>query len=212
MVCGQRRSGNVRRRLAGALLLVSLLGWADLAFASPSYGYYLIAAFRFRPGCTGCHSSATGGAGTVTQPFGLTLIELGLTGGDNYQLLVDTLNALGESDSDGDGASDRIEVIDGGDPNDPNVVPEGFVPPDEPEPGTEPTTPEPTTMPQPSAPSSTTEPPTPPFPGMETMEPPASDGCALRGAQLGRGTESWPWSVGALAAAGMMAARRRLPG
>lgn len=124
--------GTVLARVsAGTLLGLGALLWSAEADASKSYGYYLIQSFDFRPGCQGCHATGEGGAGTVVQPFGLTMIRYGLRGGDNFELLIQTLNAVDMAgvDSDGDGAPDTVEVMDFGDPNDPEVFPEGFEPP-----------------------------------------------------------------------------------
>jgi hypothetical protein len=123
---GRFERWRVRSHVAlGVLALGTASGAAS---ASKSYGYYLISYYDFRPGCEGCHVTPLGGLGTVMKPFGLTLRGLGLTGGDNLELLLETLNQLGDADSDGDGASDAFEVMAQGDPNDPEHYPAGFVP------------------------------------------------------------------------------------
>ncbi len=204
-----------------------------VADASPSYGYFLIQYYQFRPGCTGCHTSATGGEGTVMQPFGLTMVSLGLTGGEDVQLLVDTLNALGQADSDGDGAIDAEEIMGQGDPNDPAVQPEGFV-------GSEATAPAPmgststdasdmvpaggasaglaSSDPAPTAPPPTSEPMPGGMPaGAGTVAPPStssmpgasapspSSGCSL--GRTGRPSGKW-LLVGMLAVTGISRMRR----
>ncbi len=188
------------------------------AAASPSYGYFLIQYYQFSPGCGGCHTNPAGGAGTVKQPFGLTMMSLGLTGTNDLELLVDTLNALGDSDSDGDGAIDAEEVLHGGDPNDPEVFPDGFVPPQvappeqqgETEPSSEaqqvptPTTGQPSSPANaPTAPGATTEvdgtgspldaPPVGTPPSQHEPESGAtSDGCTVAGA-LGTNFSASTW-------------------
>ena len=63
------------------------------------------------PSCEVCHSNPTGGFGTVTTPFGVSLFEAGLRAGDEDSL-VDALDQLlmEETDSDEDGVSDIDEI------------------------------------------------------------------------------------------------------
>lgn len=75
------------------------------------------------PQCTLCHTSNVGGAGTVTQPFGVAMMDRGLTGGGRASLLTAALDAMATDaiDSDGDGVADVDELADGGNPNDDTV-------------------------------------------------------------------------------------------
>lgn len=67
------------------------------------------------PDCTVCHRGAPM-RGTVTTPFGAALRERGLMASDEATLTTALENLQGV-DSDGDGANDRDELRDGGDPN-----------------------------------------------------------------------------------------------
>jgi hypothetical protein len=71
------------------------------------------------PQCVLCHESNTGGAGTVTMPFGAALMDRGLLGGGQSDLLGAALDALDADavDSDGDGTPDLDELAAGDDPN-----------------------------------------------------------------------------------------------
>lgn len=179
--------------------------WAGGASASPIYGYYLIAEFDFSPGCSGCHSSPTGGEGTVTRPFGLTMMSLGLMGNNNYELLIETLRRLGPEDSDGDGAPDAEEVLNGGDPNDPAKLPDGFVP-GEPEPADTADTADtgmmPTTVPSTGS------------PGTAPMSEPSADGCSVSRGKLAAAAacgsqQTWSWVITLVMGVGILSGRRR---
>lgn len=71
------------------------------------------------PTCTVCHSSSAGGNGTVTQAFGIAMMDNGMTGGSNTTSLQDALAALAAAgtDSDGDGLPDTEALTSGLDPN-----------------------------------------------------------------------------------------------
>jgi MYXO-CTERM domain-containing protein len=70
------------------------------------------------PQCTVCHRDNVGGRKTVDKPFGLAMMELGLrfAAPQRIPTLLDQLEAEGV-DSDGDGASDVVELRAGQDPN-----------------------------------------------------------------------------------------------
>lgn len=71
------------------------------------------------PQCTICHATNAGGGGTVTQDFGLAMMDRGLTGGSDYEALATSLDAMTSEgvDSDGDGTIDTDELAGGTDPN-----------------------------------------------------------------------------------------------
>ena len=60
------------------------------------------------PSCTVCHVSNAGGFGTVTVPFGLAMMDLGLQAGDTASLdaALDALEAAGTDPNDGADDSD----------------------------------------------------------------------------------------------------------
>ncbi|MEQ1566137.1 MAG: hypothetical protein ABMA64_10905 [Myxococcota bacterium] len=90
----------------------------SLAHASATYPATLEAELGMpcTPACTVCHDSNLGGAGTVTAPFGAALVDAGVTGGSQTELLASALAAL-DADSDADGAPDTEELSAGDDPN-----------------------------------------------------------------------------------------------
>lgn len=65
--------------------------------------------------CVLCHSSSSGGGGTVTAPFGVEMMAAGLTGGGQTDLLTQLLTErfadLG--DVDGDGVTDESDLRSG---------------------------------------------------------------------------------------------------
>jgi hypothetical protein len=70
------------------------------------------------PQCTICHTDSVGGKGTVTKPFGKSMVDAGLISFDNASVAkaVNELLQAG-TDSDGDGIGDIAEIRDGDDPN-----------------------------------------------------------------------------------------------
>jgi hypothetical protein len=96
-----------------------LAAWISTASASPAYTAALQESLGMpcAPTCLACHTTAGGGGGTVHQPFGEALVDVGLTGGSNTTSLTTALDALGAHDSDGDGNPDLDELANGDDPN-----------------------------------------------------------------------------------------------
>ncbi len=97
-----------------------ILAAAALLFASPIFPAEVQTHLSLgsAPQCTLCHQTLAGGLGTVTRPFGMTLMARGCQAGD----LVSLDNALdamaGEpTDSDGDGVGDIAELQAGTNPN-----------------------------------------------------------------------------------------------
>ncbi|MBI1948151.1 MAG: hypothetical protein HYS27_20850 [Deltaproteobacteria bacterium] len=72
------------------------------------------------PQCTVCHVTGSGGDGTATKPFAVSMVAAGLEPFDEASLeaAVAQLDADG-TDSDGDGAGDVEELRAGTDPNAP---------------------------------------------------------------------------------------------
>jgi hypothetical protein len=86
--------------------------WALSALASPLYPGTLESELELSclPPCTVCHATAAGGTGTATQPFAVSLQELGLTGASNTESLQTALAQADPAD---------IEALQSGlDPND----------------------------------------------------------------------------------------------
>lgn len=69
--------------------------------------------------CTLCHSTAFGGGGTVTQPFGQAMMTAGLRGGEDVDGLLAALDRVEADgvDSDDDGVPDLEALAANLDPN-----------------------------------------------------------------------------------------------
>jgi MYXO-CTERM domain-containing protein len=101
-------------------MLVALL-LVHTAAANPKYPaiVYNELGLDVAPACTLCHRDNLGGLGTVEKPFGLELMDRGLTatnGEDVLPGLLDDMEA-DEVDSDGDKVGDIAELKEGTDPN-----------------------------------------------------------------------------------------------
>lgn len=98
------------------LLVFSTLAWGSTLYPSE---VQTLSGASCEPACTVCHSSNTGGSGTVTQPFGMEMTSRGLTGGSNTVALADAYTQLidDDVDSDGDGTSDAEALASDLDPN-----------------------------------------------------------------------------------------------
>jgi MYXO-CTERM domain-containing protein len=173
-----RRSG----RLAAFVgLTVTAAAWVTPAHASTAYAYLLSSGFDFGGGCPACHTNEAGGLGTVTKPFGMHMMTLGLVA-NNTDSLYQAVSLLSESDhdSDGDTISDFDELSPDGDPNDSDVFPEDATPviPAPPPPATSPpaTSPPPATTTEPTTTSAPTAPPGTPPPAPSPSPAPASSG------------------------------------
>jgi MYXO-CTERM domain-containing protein len=213
-------SSNSRRRTPrlarlttlAAVAVATASSWATPAKASIAYAYLLSSEFDFGGGCPSCHTNEAGGLGTVTKPFGKTMMKLGLVANNTdslYEAVV--LLSTSNDDSDGDTIADFDELSPDGDPNDPAVFPEDATPvppaPSTPPPTTTttpPTTTEPTTTPPTTtapAPASTQAPAPAPSPAASKGD----GGCRLtspNGSPL-------PAAVLALLGLGLVARRRR---
>ncbi len=110
-----------RLHLGGLCVLGLILIWPAVGHASATFPTELQQDWGLpsTPDCTLCHSSDLGGTGTVTTPFGRSLLEQGTMGMDNGSLraALAVLKA-DNTDSDGDGVSDYDELRMGLSPND----------------------------------------------------------------------------------------------
>jgi hypothetical protein len=108
--------------IAGALLVTPSTALASGGYPGVVAGKLGVAA----PACTLCHDNPSGGAGTATRPFAVTMkSKYDLTGGEADDVLEKALDA-NKDDSDTDGTSDVDELKAGSDPNQAgggNVVP-----------------------------------------------------------------------------------------
>lgn len=104
------------RRLAFALTVLA----GGLVQASSSYPPEVRAhlSLSYTPACTLCHNTPSGGIGTVTTPFGKSMMSRGLVA-QNIASLDTALDALSaeRTDSDHDGVPDIDELKAGTDPN-----------------------------------------------------------------------------------------------
>jgi MYXO-CTERM domain-containing protein len=107
-------------RMALALGLGLSSGWAS---ASTGYPAEIQAQLQltYTPGCSICHSDGDTDAGTVTTPFGTTLVTFGLVGGNNLPSLDGALEGL-----EGEHSPYIGYLQEGLDPNNPNT---GSTPP-----------------------------------------------------------------------------------
>lgn len=109
----------------GATLAIAVF-WSASGYASPTYPGLIKDDIKAltgldmpcTPPCTLCHRDLQGGRGTVSQPFGLSMMANGLTYADPPSL-ASALAALRAKaiDSDGDGAVDVDELSQGNDPD-----------------------------------------------------------------------------------------------
>jgi len=104
------------RRLVLAFTVLA----GGLAYGSSIYPPEIRAhlSLSYTPACTLCHNTPSGGFGTVTTPFGRSMMSRGLVA-QNLASLDTALDALAaeHTDSDGDGVSDIDELRAGSDPN-----------------------------------------------------------------------------------------------
>lgn len=101
--------------------MITALFLITTAMASTSYpgGVYTEASMPCLPQCTLCHTDNLGGAGTVTSEFGLAMMERGLEGSSQGDLLIAAMVAMEADavDSDSDGTLDVDELANGDEPN-----------------------------------------------------------------------------------------------
>lgn len=97
-----------------------MLSLLTLALATPDFPAEVSGALGMPcdPTCMLCHSTASGGPGTATQPFSVAMMERGMVAYD-VPSLTDALTAMESDgvDSDADGTSDIDELLLGADPN-----------------------------------------------------------------------------------------------
>jgi hypothetical protein len=132
---------NIGSRLVKSLSAVVASGvwlFATTASASTSYWAELsnpAGAYAFKGDCTLCHTDNAGGKDTVTRAFGINLMDDYGLGGDDVPKFKEVMALVAAEglDTDGDSATDIDEIVGGGNPNDPEVLPGGFEPPVQPE-------------------------------------------------------------------------------
>ena len=94
--------------------------FTSLAWATPEFPDALAEATGLPcdASCTVCHSTASGGPGTATQPFAVSLLDAGAMPYDVASLdaAIEAM-AADRTDSDGDGVGDVDELAAGDDPN-----------------------------------------------------------------------------------------------
>lgn len=109
----------MRSPLALASLSIALLTPA-VASATSSFPNAMKThlALTYSPPCTVCHTTDSGGSGTVTKEFGKSMRENGLSSGntDSLNAALDALTAA-NVDSDCDGVLDPQQLKDGREPN-----------------------------------------------------------------------------------------------
>lgn len=118
-----RPNDSGRRRVFG-LVVIACVTRAASAFASPAYpsGVTAHLGLSYTPACTICHTNDTGGIGTVTRPFGISMRAHGLVSESEPSLFaaLDSM-AADHTDSVCDGTPDIDDLKAGRDPN----VPDG---------------------------------------------------------------------------------------
>lgn len=101
--------------------MTTLLFLASAALASSSYPAAVEGdqGMPCAPQCTLCHTTNAGGGGTVTSAFGVAMMDRGMAGGSQTNLVLAALASMGTDgvDSDGDGIVDVDELTNGDDPN-----------------------------------------------------------------------------------------------
>jgi len=111
------------RRIAACAAFVFLLFVPSLAPATPDYPVAIDVIMGTscpypNSRCLMCHTTARGGQGTAAQRFALELRDYGLNRGRDAALLQAALMALPEDqNSDGDGESDKEELLRCGNPS-----------------------------------------------------------------------------------------------
>ena len=103
------------RPLAAVLLLAAAPALASQIFPAAVQTHLTL---TYTPACALCHFNGVTGYGTVTTPFGKTLMARGALAGNEASML-GALDAMqtAATDSDGDGVSDIQELKNGTDPN-----------------------------------------------------------------------------------------------
>ncbi len=99
------------------LVLLASVAWGSSLYPSELQS---LSGSSCEPACTVCHSTNSGGSGTVVQPFGTAMVARGLTGGSNTAGLAAAYTQLidDQVDSDGDGVADAEAIADDIEPND----------------------------------------------------------------------------------------------
>lgn len=108
------------RSIFVALATAAALAWPAAAHASPDYPGAVATHLSLpsAPACTLCHADMSGGKGTVTKPFGVSMRAHGLVSGSEPSLFaaLDSM-AADKTDSICDGTPDIDDLKAGRDPN-----------------------------------------------------------------------------------------------
>lgn len=111
---------RITTALSSALFVA--LGSAS-AWASPTFPDSVKSDLNlsYSPACTLCHNNQSGGAGTATQPFAVSMKADGLISGDRPSVqMALTKMTSDKTDSDKGGVDDVTELKNGTNPNDPS--------------------------------------------------------------------------------------------
>lgn len=100
----------LRKTLLAASLATFFLGRSALAYPEYPTALEEAGALSCKPSCIVCHDSEVGSQGTATQDFVGTMLMAGL-GQDDSESVAVAWNALGNADTDGDGATDQEELV-----------------------------------------------------------------------------------------------------
>jgi hypothetical protein len=108
-----------RRAWLLAAAVAALVSFSRAGHAAPDFPTLLAQQLNMPcpPPCTICHQDLAGGFSTVVKPFGRAMMAAGLTPVDST--MAPALSSLekAQTDSDGDGTDDVLELSAGTDPN-----------------------------------------------------------------------------------------------
>jgi len=104
-------------------VVLGTLGSARVASASIVFHALLVSEYGWGGTCDLCHTEVTGTSeATATQPFAEKLKAQGIRVGASNDQLRTALEAILDGDTDLDGETDREEIANFGNPNDPTIL------------------------------------------------------------------------------------------